>query len=177
MAHKSPVAVEAIERIAGLYAIESEIRGRPPEERREIRNLRSRPLLDSLKQWLEETLGKLSRKSDTALAVRYALGRWEALLRYCDNGRLEIDNNAAERSLRVVALGRKNFLFACSDGGGESAAAMYSLIGTAKLNGLDPESYLRNVLSRIADHPINRIEELLPWNVAAEAATPSLHAA
>jgi transposase len=177
VAHKSPVAVEAIERIAGLYAIESEIRGGSPEERREIRNLRSRPLLNSLKQWLEETLGKLSRKSDTALAVRYALGRWEALLRYCDNGRLEIDNNAAERSLRVVALGRKNFLFAGSDGGGESAAAMYSLIGTAKLNGLDPESYLRNVLSRIADHPINRIEELLPWNVAAEAATPSLHAA
>ena len=95
----------------------------------------------------------------------------------CDNGRLEIDNNAAERALGVVALGRKNFLFADSDGGGESAAAMYSLIGTAKLNGLDPESYLRNVLSRIADHPINRIEELLPWNVAAEAATPSLHAA
>jgi transposase len=165
-AHKSPVAVEAIERIAGLYAIESEIRGRSPDERREIRNLRSRPLLDSLKQWLEETLGKLSRKSDTAMAVRYALGRWEALLRYCDNGRLEIDNNAAERALRVVALGRKNFLFAGSDGGGESAAAMYSLIGTAKLNGLDPESYLRNVLSRISDHPINRIEELLPWNVA-----------
>ena len=177
VAHKSPVAVEAIERIAGLYAIESEIRGRSPDERREIRNLRSRPLLDSLKQWLEETLGKLSRKSDTALAVRYALGRWEALLRYCDNGRLEIDNNAAERSLRVVALGRKNFLFAGSDGGGESAAAMYSLIGTAKLNGLDPESYLRDVLSRIADHPINRIEELLPWNVAAEAAAHSLHAA
>src|SRR6266849_9366524 len=165
-AHKSPVAIEAIERIAGLYAIESE-----------IRNLRSRPLLDSLKQWLEETLGKLSRKSDTAIAVRYALGRWEALLRYCDNGRLEIDNNAAERALRVVALGRKNFLFAGSDGGGESAATMYSLIGTAKLNGLDPESYLRNVLSRIADHPINRIEELLPWNVAAEAAAHSLHAA
>jgi transposase len=176
-AHKSPVAVEAIERIAELYAIESEIRGRSPDERREIRNLRSRPLLDSLKQWLEETLGKLSRKSDTALAVRYALGRWEALMRYCDNGRLEIDNNAAERALRVVALGRKNFLFAGSDGGGESAAAMYSLMGTAKLNGLDPESYLRNVLSRIADHPINRIEELLPWNVAAEAAAGSLHAA
>jgi len=177
VAHKSPVAMEALERIAGLYAIESEIRGRSPDERREIRNLRSRPLLDSLKQWLEETLGKLSRKSDTALAVRYALGRWEALLRYCDNGRLEIDNNAAERALRVVALGRKNFLFAGSDGGGESAAAMYSLIGTAKLNGLDPESYLRNVLSRIADHPINRIEELLPWNVAAEAPAGSLHAA
>src|SRR6266568_3574526 len=177
VAHKSPVAVEALERIAGLYAIESEIRGRSPDERREIRNLRSRPLLDSLKQWLEETLGKLSRKSDTALAVRYALGRWEALLRYCDNGRLEIDNNAAERALRVVALGRKNFLFAGSDGGGESAAAIYSLLGTAKLNGIDPESYLRNVLSRIADHPIKRIEELLPWNVAASLQLPNQEAA
>jgi hypothetical protein len=104
------VAAAAVERIAELYAIEQEIRGRLPEERREIRNTRSRPLLESLKQWLEETLGKLSRKSDTALAVRYALGRWEALLRYCDDGRLEIDNNAAERSLRAVVLGRKNCL-------------------------------------------------------------------
>jgi transposase len=167
VAHKSPVAAEAVKRIAELYAIEEEIRGRPPDQRREIRKVRSRPLLESLKQWLEETLGKLSRKSDTAIAVRYALGRWEALMRFCDDGRIEIDNNAAERALRCVAMGRKNFLFAGSDGGGESAAAIYSLIGTAQLNGIDPEAYLRNVLSRIAEHPINRIEELLPWNVAA----------
>jgi transposase len=99
--------------------------------------------------------------------VKYALGLCEALGRYTDDGRLEIDNNAAERAFRVVALGRKNFLFAGSDAGGERAAVLYSLIGTAKLNGLDPETYLRDVLSRIADHPINRIEELLPWNVAA----------
>jgi transposase len=177
VAHKSAVAAEALERIGALYAIEKEIHGRSPEERREVRNTRSRPLLESLKQWLEETLGKLSRKSDTALAVRYALGRWEALLRYCDDGGLEIDNNAAERSLRAVALGRKNFLFAGSDRGGESAAAIYSLIGTAKLNGINPESYLRNVLSRIAEHPINRIEELLPWNLAAESAQDSPRAA
>ncbi len=168
VAHKSPVAAEALERIAVMYAIEKEIRGRPPEERREVRNTRSRPLLESLKQWFGETLGKLSRKSDTAMAVRYALGRWKGLLRFCDDGGIEIDNNAAERALRVVALGRKNFLFAGSDGGGESAAAIYSLVGSAKLNGIDPESYLRNVLSRIADHPINRIEELLPWNLAEE---------
>ncbi|MGC2331556.1 MAG: IS66 family transposase [Candidatus Acidiferrales bacterium] len=167
VAHKSAVATEAVERIAELYAIEKEIRGRPPDERREVRKTRSRPLLESLRQWFEETLAKLSRKSDTAMAVRYALGRWEALMRFCDDGRIEIDNNAAERALRVVALGRKNFLFAGSDGGGESAAAIYSLIGTAKLNGIDPESYLRNVLSRISEHPIKRIEELLPWNVAA----------
>ena len=177
VAHKSAVAMEALERIGALYAIEKEIRGRSPEERRAVRNERSRPLLESLKQWLEETLTKLSRKSDTAMAVRYALGRWEALLRYCHDGRIEIDNNAAERALRVVALGRKNFLFAGSDGGGESAAAIYSLIGTAKLNGIDPESYLRNVLSTIATFPVNRIDELLPWNLAAEPAGNSRHAA
>jgi transposase len=177
LAHKSPVAAEAIERIAALYAIEKEIRGHATDERREVRDARARPLLDSLKQWLEETLGKLSRKSDTALAVRYALSRWDALLRYVDDGRIEIDNNAAERSLRTVALGRKNYLFAGSDAGGERAAAIYSLIGTAKLNGLDPEFYLRNVLSRIADHPINCIEELLPWNSAQEFATASTSAA
>ena len=177
VAHKSPVAAEAIERIAALYAIEKEIRGHPADERREVRNVRARPLLESLKQWFEETLGKLSRKSDTALAVRYALSRWDALLRYVDDGRVEIDNNAAERALRTVALGRKNYLFAGSDAGGERAAAIYSLIGTAKLNGLDPETYLRNVLSRIADHPINRIEELLPWTFVTEAAEDSSRAA
>jgi transposase len=134
-------------------------------------------LLESLKQWLEATLGKLSRKSDTAVAVRYALGRWDALMRYCDDGRLEIDNNAAERALRAVALGRKNYLFAGSDRDGDSAAAIYSLIGTAKLNGLDPENYLRNVLSRIAEQPINRIDELLPWNLAEDLAKNSRHAA
>jgi transposase len=177
VAHNSPVAAEAVKRIAGLYAIEKEIRGRPAEERREIRNTRSRPLLESLKQWFEETLGKLSRKSDTALAVRYALGRWEALMRYCDDGRLEIDNNAAERSLRAVVLGRKNYLFNGSDAGGERAAAIYSLISSAKLNDLNPEAYLRNVLERIADHPINRIEGLLPWNLASELAPGSFRAA
>jgi transposase len=169
VAHKSPVAAEALERIAALYAIEKEIRGRLPDQRREIRNARSQPLMESLKQWMEETLLKLSKKSLTTKAIRYALGRWEALMRFCDDGRIEIDNNAAERSLRAVVLGRKNYLFAGSDAGGERAAAIYSLIGSAKLNGFDPEAYLRNVLSCIADHPINRIEELLPWNLATSA--------
>ena len=176
-AHKSPVGTEALERIAKLYAIEKEIRGRLPEERREVRKLRSRPLLDSLKQWLEETLGKLSRKSDTAVAVRYALGQWKVLELYCDDGRLEIDNNAAERALRTVVLGRKNYLFAGSDTGGERAAAIYTLIGTAKLNGINPEKYLCDVLSRIADHPISRIEELLPWNLFTIRPDQASHAA
>ena len=115
---------------------------------------------------------KLSQKSDTTTAVKYALGRWEALTRYAEDGSLEIDNNAAERALRAVALGRKNYLFAGSDKGGERAATLYSLIGTAKLNSLDPESYLRDVLTRIADYPINRIEELLPWNLVPRDTAP-----
>jgi hypothetical protein len=126
-----------------------------------------------MRTWMETSLSKLSRKSDTTAAIHYALARWDAFVRYCDDGRIEIDNSAAERALRAVALGRKNYLFAGSDSGGERAAAIYSLIGTAKLNGLDPEAYLREVLQRIADHPINRIEELLPWNIVAADATTS----
>jgi transposase len=170
VAHASPLAAEALKRIAELYAIEGEIRGRPPEERLSIRNLRARPLLEALHHWLETTLATVSRKSEIAVAIRYALGRWRALLRYCENGEIEIDNNAAERALRAVALGRKNYLFAGSDSGGERAAAIYSLIGTAKLNGLDPEIYLRHVMERIADHPVNRVHEFLPWKLAAELA-------
>jgi transposase len=165
-AHASPVAGEALDRIAALYGIEKQIRGRPHEERRTVRQERSKPLLASLRSWFEATLPQLSRKSDTTTAIRYALSRWNALLRFCEDGRLEIDNNAAERSLRGVALGRKNYLFAGSDSGGERAAAIYSLIESAKLNGLDPEVYLREVLTRIADHPINRIQELLPWTIS-----------
>jgi hypothetical protein len=127
--------------------------------------------MDDLHLWFHKTLAGLSRKSDTAAAIRYALSRWRALGRYLDDGSIEIDNSAAERALRVVALGRKNYLFAGSDAGGERAAAIYSLLGSAKLNGVDPELYLRHVLERIADHPVNRIHEFLPWNLASELPT------
>jgi len=170
-AHASPLAAEAMKRIGELYAIEEEIRGRSPGERLQVRQARAKPLLESLRDWLQASLAKLSKKSETASAIQYALGRWTALMRYCDDGRVEIDNNAAERALRAVAIGRKNYLFAGSDAGGERAAAMYSLIGSAKLNGLDPEAYLREVLDHIADHPINRIAELLPWNIAQPRTT------
>ncbi len=174
-AHRSPVAEEALKRIAELYVIEQEIRGRSPAERRAVRQARSLPLLESMQTWMKDALTKLSRKSDVTAAIHYALERWRALTLFCEDGRVEMDNNAAERSLRVVALGLKNDLCSGSDSGGERAAAIYSLLGSAKLNGIDPSAYMTTVLRRIADHPIARIHELLPWNLlpatsAAEAA-------
>ena len=165
------MAEQALQRIAALYEIEAEIRGRPPDERRQERQARAGPLLKDLRAWLSAMLAACRPSRSMAVAIGYALTRWKALTRYRDDGRIEIDNNAAERALRGVGLGRKNYLFMGSDAGGERAAAIYSLVETAKLNGLDPEAYLREVLERIADHPINRIEELLPWNLAASAPT------
>ena len=176
LAHASPIAAEALERIGRLYGIEAEIRGRPPDERRAVRQSRAGPELEALHAWWHAVLPTLSKKSELAIAIRYALTRWTALTRYRDDGRIEIDNNAAERTLRAVALGRKNWLFAGSDDGGERAAAIYSLLGTAQLNGLNIEAYLRHVLDRLPEHPINRIEELLPWNLAAQLPTLQLAA-
>ena len=162
----SPLAAEVLQRIAVLYAIEREVRGQPPDRRKAARQSRASPLLEQLHAWLNQTLTQVSKKSALGGAILYALNRWQALVRYCDDGRIEIDNNAAERALRAVALGRKNYLFVGSDAGGERAAAIYSLVGSAKLNDLNPQAYLTHVLERIADHPINRVEELLPWNVS-----------
>jgi transposase len=175
--HASPTTTQALAKIGTLYAIEDEIRGKPTDLRLSIRQSRAKPLLEELRTWMEKTLSRLSSKSETAGAIRYALSRWRALTRYTEDGLLEIDNSAAERALRAVALGRKNFLFVGSDCGGERAAAMYSLIGSAKLNGLDPELYLRTVLARIADHPVSKIHDLLPWNLASSLQTHASEAA
>ncbi len=166
-ATQSPLAAEALQRIAALYQIEAAVRGRLPEVRFATRQVKSAPLFADLKAWLEKTQARISGKSDLAGAIRYTLARWEALTLVLRDGRTCIDNNAAERSMRPMCLGRKNWLFAGSDSGGERAAAAYSLIETAKLNGFDPEDYLRQVLARIADHPVKRVDELLPWNMTS----------
>ena len=165
VAGDSPIAREALERIQALFAIEAEIRGRSADERCAVRQARAGPLLEGLKRWFLITASKLSRKSPLATAIRYALTRWTAVRRCRDDGRLEMDNNAAESALRAVALGRQNFLFFGADTGGVRVEDIHSLIGTAKLDGLNPEAHLHYGLDRIADHPINRIDGLLPWNV------------
>jgi len=161
---QSPLSQEVLNRMAELFAIEKVINGKSPEERLSVRQAKSLPLLAELRDFYDQALAKISAKSGLAGAIRYSQTRWEALIRYTTDGRLEMTNNAAERAIRPLALGRKNWLFAGSDTGGDRAAMMYSIIQTAKLNGLDPEAYLRDVLARIADHPINRINQLLPWN-------------
>jgi transposase len=160
---ESPVAKEALDRIAAFYAIEAKAQFAPPAERLGHRAATA-PLLDAFFAWAEKTLRKLSTKSALAEAFRYAITRREALSRFLTDARLEIDNNIAENALRGIALGRKNYLFAGSDTGGQRAASMYSLVQTAKLNGVNPEAYLRGALAKIADgHPISRIDELMPW--------------
>src|SRR5438477_1029532 len=163
-ANGSPIAKEALDRIGQLYRIEETIKGLLPDHRRRERQERSKPIAAALAAWADETVRKLSRKSELAAAFRYMRGRWSALIRCFDDGRLALDNNPAERTLRGVAVGRKNWLFAGSDAGGGRAAAMYSLIESAKLNGLNPQLYITDVLARIADHPARHVADLLSWN-------------
>lgn len=166
---KSPAAAQALEMIAWLFAIETGIRGKPPTGRVAARREHAIPILDELRAFLDGTLTKISGKSDFAKAVRYTTSRWTTLTRYIDDGRLEMSNNAAERAIRPLTLGRKNYLFAGSDEGGRRAAIMYTLIETARFNDVDPEAWLADIIGRIADHPISRLDELLPWKWRKEA--------
>jgi transposase len=175
---KAPIAIEAIERIDALFAVEREINGLAPEQRLAVRNERSQPLVVELESWLRQQRAKLSRRSEAAKAIDYSLKRWTAITRFLGDGRLCMSNNAAERAVRCVAVGRKNWTFAGSDDGGHRAAAIYTLIETAKLNGIDPQAWLADVLARLPDHPARRLDLLLPWNwrtqnLVAEAAGSS----
>jgi transposase len=161
---KAPLAIEAVRRIDAIFDVEREINGLSATQRHSIRQVRVAPLVMSLEQWMRAERGRLSRHADVAKAMDYMLKRWAAFTRFLDDGRICLTNNAAERGLRGIALGRKAWLFAGSDRGGERAAAMYSLIVTAKLNDVDPRAWLADVLARIADHPVQRLHELLPWN-------------
>lgn len=167
---KAPIAAEAVKRIDVLFAIERAINGFAPQERLRVRQERSRPLVVELEAWLREQRARLSRNNDTTKAINYCLSRWDAFSRFLDDGRLCMSNNAAERELRAVAVGRKNWTFAGSDEGGRRAAAIYSLIATAKLNDIDPQAWLADVLARINDHNVQRLGQLLPWNWKATAA-------
>ena len=162
--NKAPIAIEAVERIDALFAIEHEINGAPAHERKRVRNERSRPLVAALETWLREQRRKLSAQNEVAKAIQYSLNRWTALTRFLDDGRLCMTNTAAERALRGIAVGRHNWTFAGSDAGGRRAAAIYTLVETAKLNDLDPQAWLTDVLARLQDQPAKRIDELLPWN-------------
>jgi len=169
----SPLALEAVHRIDALFDIERSINGQSAEQRRAVRQELSTPLVVDLEQWLREQRPKLSRGNDLAKAMDYMLKRWPAFTRFLDDGRICLSNNAAERALRGIALGRKSWLFAGSDRGGQRAAAIYSLIVTAKLNNVDPQAWLADVLARIADHPAHSIDQLLPWNWQPRSAPQS----
>jgi len=160
----APIATEMLTRIAALYEIEADIRGRDPADRRRVRHERAKPILDAMRPWLDARLATVSGKSTVAEAIRYTLSRWDGLTRFLDDGRIEIDSNAVERAMRPIALGRKNHLFAGSDGGGEHWAVLASLIETCKMNDINPQTYLADVITRIVNrHPASRIDELIPF--------------
>jgi transposase len=170
-AGSAPIASEALERIATLYRVEAGIRGKAPNERCAARQQNSRPVLDALEPWLRDKLGLISQKTKLAEAIRYVLSRWEGLCRFIDDGRVEIDSNIVERSIRPIALTRKNALFAGSDGGAEHWAVIASLVETCKLSSVDPQAYLADTITRIVnEHPNSRLDELMPWNYAGPAA-------
>ena len=161
---KSPIARQALETIGALFAVERMINGQSAETRRALRQAQSLPLLADLKAHLESSLGRISGKSELAKAIRYSLCRWEALCRFTEDGRLEMSNNAAERAIRPLTLGRRNWTFLGSDAGGERAAVLFTLIQSCKLNGVNPETYLADLIGRIGEHPAKRLDDLLPWN-------------
>jgi transposase len=158
------LALEAVRRIDALFEIERGINGQSPERRRAVRQELSAPLVTDLETWMREQRAKLSRSNDVAKAMDYMLKRWNAFTRFLDDGRICRSNNAAERAVRGIALGRKSWLFCGSDRGGDRAAVMYSLIVTAKMNDVDPQAWLADVLARIAEHPVQSLDELVPWN-------------
>jgi transposase len=162
--NKAPITIEAVARTYALFDIEREIKGKPPLERQRVRQERSRPRVEALETWLREQYARLSPNSQVAKAIAYSLNRWDGLARFLDDGRLCMTNNAAERALRGIAVGRHNWTFAGSDAGGRRAAAIYTLIETAKLNDVDPQAWLADVLARLQDHPAKRIDQMLPWN-------------
>ena len=173
----SPIAIEVVRRIDALFDIERPINGKPAEERRAVRQELSKPLVEALQVYMREQRAKLSRGHDLAKAIDYILKRWAAFTLFLDDGRVCLSNNAAERALRGIALGRKSWLFCGSDRGGERAAAMYSLIVTAKMNDVDPQAWLADVLTRIAAYPAHRLDELLPWNWTPKASVMAAAAA
>jgi hypothetical protein len=173
----SPIAIEVVRRIDALFDIERTINGKPADERRAVRQELSKPLVEALQVYMREQRAKLSRGHDLAKAIDYILKRWAAFTLFLDDGRVCLSNNAAERALRGIALGRKSWLFCGSDRGGERAAAMYSLIVSAKMNDVDPQAWLADVLSRIATHPAHRLDELLPWHWGSQASNVAAAAA
>src|ERR1700726_3576533 len=173
----SPIAIEVVRRIDALFEVERSINGKSAEERRTVRRERSKPLVEELQVYMREQRAKLSRGHDLAKAIDYILKRWAAFTLFLDDGRACLSNNAAERALRGIALGRKSWMFCGSDRGGQRAAAMYSLIVTAKMNGVDPQAWLADTLARIATHPAHRLDELLPWNWTPNVPTITARAA